>query len=786
MPEKWKRFLLNLVTNGRHGTQEVEVARKITLLFTGTTIGIVFLVVQGTISYFNSIISLCLIDYSLAFILLLILIYVRRSRNYPFGLHATIGFYTLLCWYLLFYGGAYETGYVWYYTYPLIACFGLGARKGAIATAILALPTLVLFSLDDPPGIIGGYHLYFKIRFMGSFLLVSALAYLAENVRENTQFRLEGMNDELQRVISDLKTAKGKLRQAGEELEMRVEERTQQLSDVNTKLMREMQERAQVEEALRVSEEKYRLIAENMADVISLQDMNLHYTYLSPSVVRLRGFTAEEALEQSLGQVLTPESFRLCMAVFEEEMALEAAGTADPHRIRILELEQFKKDGSTMWIESSLCFVRGEDGQAVGILSVSRDIMDRRRAEMEKRRLEEQLIEAQRLEAIGTLAGGIAHEFNNLLMGIQGLASLMLLNMDAAHPHHRRLKQIEQQVASGADLTKQLLGFAREGRYEVKPANMNDIIEETSSMFGRTRRDITIHKHLEDGLWTVNVDRGQMEHLLMNLFVNAGQAMREGGTLTLKTENLCVGDGQALPSVIDAWRYVKISITDTGTGMDEKTRQRIFDPFFTTKSMGRGAGLGLAMVYGIVRGHKGMIDVQSEPGQGTTFDIYLPTAQRDADVAGASATEIPEGKEKILLVDDEPTVLDVNRQQLEAMGYQVYVAASGQEALAVYAEKRDEIALVILDMVMPGLSGSETFDRLRAINPAIRVLLSSGYSIEGQAQQILDRGCNGFLQKPFDFERLSREMRNMFSNREKHGMRHSRGAGRLISREPPG
>ncbi|NPU83658.1 MAG: response regulator [Syntrophaceae bacterium] len=768
MLERWKRFLLDLVTNGRHETYDVEAIRKVTLLFTGTTIGIVFLLVQGTISYFNSIVSLCLIDYTLAFILLLILVYVRRSRNYPFGLYAVLFFFTLLCWYLLSSGGAYETGYVWYYTYPLIACFGLGARKGAIATAILTLPTLVLFSLDNPPGIIGSYPVNFKIRFVGSFLLVSALAYLAEYVREDTQLRLEGKNDELQRVISDLKLTKGKLRQAGEDLEKRVEERTRQLSDANRKLMEEMQERAQVEEALRVSEEKYRVIAENTADVISFQDMNLRYTYLSPSIIRLRGFTVEEAMEQTLDQVMTPESFQFCMGIFGEETALESAGTADPHRIRILELEQYKKDGSTMWIEVSICFVRDRDGNPVGVLSVSRDVTERRRAEEEKRRLEEQLREAQRLEAVGTLAGGIAHEFNNLLMGIQGQASLMLLSLDDGHPHHRRLKQIEQQVASGADLTKQLLGFAREGRYEVRPADMNEIIERTSAMFSRTRRDITILKRLEEGLWTVRVDRGQMEHLLMNLFVNAGQAMREGGTLTLKTENSHADGGQDPPFAVDAGKYVKLSIGDTGMGMDERTRKRIFDPFFTTKDMGRGAGLGLATVYGIVRGHRGMIDVKSEPGQGTTFDIYLPALEMETAAAGTAATRKREGKGKILLVDDEPMLLEVNRQQLEALGYHVYTAVSGQEALAVYAENQEEIALVILDMVMPGLSGGETFDRLRAINPAIRVLLSSGYSIEGQAQQILDRGCDGFLQKPFDFERLSREMGRMFSRREQH------------------
>ena len=369
------------------------------------------------------------------------------------------------------------------------------------------------------------------------------------------------------------------------------------------------------------------------------------------------------------------------------------------------------------------------------------------------------------MESIGTLAGGIAHSFNNLLMGIQGYASLTLLDLEPSHPHYKRMQRIEEQVQIGADLTKQLLGFAQGGRYEVKPDDMNEIIKKTSALFGRTRKEITLHRKYGKDLWTVEVDPGQMEQMLMNLFMNAWQAMPGGGEITLETENVVLEDEHAFPYTIIPGKYVKITVIDTGTGMDEKTLKRIFEPFFTTREMGRGTGLGLATVYGIIKGHKGMINVYSEPGHGTTFTIYLPASEKEALTEKTATGTITKGTETILLVDDEPLVLEVNKNLLEYMGYRVYAAGSGQEAIAVYMEKRNEIDLVILDMILPGMSGGETFDRLKEIDPAIRVLLCSGYSIEGEAQQIMDRGCNGFIQKPFQLKNLSQKVREILDGK---------------------
>ena len=381
----------------------------------------------------------------------------------------------------------------------------------------------------------------------------------------------------------------------------------------------------------------------------------------------------------------------------------------------------------------------------------------------EQRRMQAQLQEAQKMEAIGTLAGGIAHDFNNLLMGIQGNVSLMLLDVNSAHPHHERLTTIEKLIQSGSSLTKQILGYAREGKYAVKPIDLNKIVKETSETFGRTKKDIAIHLSLFEDLLTIDGDYGKIEQALLSLFVNAWQAMPNGGNIFLKTMNTASEDMKGKMYKPRPGNYVLFTITDTGIGMDKKTQERIFDPFFTTRDMGRGTGLGLAAVYGIIKGHGGYIDVDSEEGLGTTFSIHLPASVKQATEKDKQTEEVLKGTETVLFVDDEDMIIKVGHEILKTLGYQVLLARNGKEAIEIYKANKDKIDLVILDMIMPDISGGETYDLLRAINPQIKVLLSSGYSIDGQAQEILERGCDGFIQKPFDIKRLASKIRKILA-----------------------
>jgi len=373
--------------------------------------------------------------------------------------------------------------------------------------------------------------------------------------------------------------------------------------------------------------------------------------------------------------------------------------------------------------------------------------------------------QAQKMEAMGTLAGGIAHDFNNLLMAIQGHASIMLMKKDSFHPDIGHLKGIEDNIESAADLTRQLLGFGRGGKYEVKPTDLNELIKKQNRMFGRTKKEITIRGKYEKDLWSVEIDRGQIEQVLLNLYVNAWHAMPGGGDLNLETENVTLDENYVKPFSIEPGRYVKIFVTDTGVGMDKETQERIFEPFFTTKEMGRGTGLGLASVYGIIKNHGGCIDVYSEKGHGATFNIYLPASQKEVIEEKNPAGDTLRGTETVLFVDDEDMIIEIAAELFEQLGYKVLIARSGKEAIKIYEENKERIDIVILDMIMPDMSGGVTYDRMKDINPKVKVLLSSGYSIDGQATEILDRGCDGFIQKPFKMKELSQKLREILNEK---------------------
>ena len=513
--------------------------------------------------------------------------------------------------------------------------------------------------------------------------------------------------------------------------------------------------------ALQESEKKYRLLAENVTDVIWVSDMNFELTYVSPSVTKMNGYSVEEAMSIILEKMYTSESLEVLLKAFDDEIATEKTDEKDLSRSRTLELEGICKDGSTIWTEAKMTFLHDQDGQPVGILGVSRDISDRKRMEEEKAELEAQLQHVQKMEALGALAGGIAHDFNNLLMAIQGNASLMLLKKDPGDPDYRRLKNIEQYIQNSTELTKQLLGFARGGKYEVRPTDLNGLIRKNLEMFGRTKKEISIHTKYQEGISSVEIDRGQIEQVLMNLYINAWQAMPGGGKLFLETENLELDRNFVKPYGLNPGKYVKIAIADTGVGMDNKTRERIFDPFFTTKEMGRGIGLGLASAYGIIKNHGGIIDVSSRKGEGSTFSIYLPASEKEVPREEKLPEEVLTGEETILLVDDEEMIIDAGKEMLEEIGYTVLTATSGQQAIDAYRERKSEIHMVILDMIMPEMGGGETYDKLREVDPEIRVLLSSGYSVDGEATEILERGCNGFIQKPFDMKEIFRKIREI-------------------------
>lgn len=396
-----------------------------------------------------------------------------------------------------------------------------------------------------------------------------------------------------------------------------------------------------------------------------------------------------------------------------------------------------------------------------GTVGIIRDITERRIFEQQKAKFEKRLQQTRKMEAIGQLAGGIAHSFNNLLMAIQGNASLMLLDTVPSHSHYERLKSIEGQVRSASKLTAQLLGYARKGKYEVKCLDLNQVVEETSKILGRAKMGITIHKELAEGAFAIKADEAQLKQVLFDLYLNAAEAMSDRGDLILKTTNVTHEDMKDKEYDPKPGNYVLLTITDTGVGMDRSTMELIFDPFFTTKQIGIGTGLGLAAVYGIITSHGGYIDVESKKGHGTTFSIYFPASmEKDRKVLRA-ADEIARATGTVLLVDDEEMILEVEKKLLETLGYEVLTAKNGKESVEIYKEKWDHIDLVIMDMVMPSMGGGEAYDRMKEINPNVKVLLSSGYSVDRETKEILARDRGGFIEKPCTIKELSNKIREI-------------------------
>jgi len=509
----------------------------------------------------------------------------------------------------------------------------------------------------------------------------------------------------------------------------------------------DISERKQAEEKSRQSEEKFTKIFMTAPDCIAISRM-------SDGMIMDANMGFEEFTGWKRDEVVgkTSQSINFWADSKDRTIMIDElkAGRDVLHR----EFQFRRKDGTLrLGVYSARSIEIAGDQCLVFILN---DVTDRRLLEEERRKLEQQLSQSQKLDAIGQLASGVAHDFNNILMGIQGNAALMQMDYPPEHPHYQKLSLIEEHIKRGANLTRQLLGFAREGKYEVRTLSLNDLIRKVAQFFLEMHKEIEADYQLQKDLYPVEADSGQIEQVLLNMFINAGHAMPGGGFLHIRTDNVTLQEIDTAAFQLKPGNFAKISISDTGIGMDAETLKRIFEPFFTTRLKDGGSGLGLASAYGIIRNHGGAIKVYSEPGSGSTFNIFLPSSRQKVQAEESYRHgRLVSGKGVILLVDDEPMILGSASEMLKMLGYTVYQAASGQEAVAVYAEQRDKIDLVLLDMVMPGMSGSQVLKIMKDLNPNVRVILSSGYSMQGEVQKVMETGCSGFIQKPYSFAELS-------------------------------
>jgi two-component system, cell cycle sensor histidine kinase and response regulator CckA len=525
------------------------------------------------------------------------------------------------------------------------------------------------------------------------------------------------------------------------DFERKVIERTHEL-EKSQERFRQLYEESKKSEALYLS------LLNAAADAIAITGANGIVRYVNPSFTQIFGWPLPLLTEQHL-------PFGTCFEANPASTEFRRLMQTGQPIVHLLTKRPTR--GGTL-LDVSLSIARYEDhqGQPAGIICSYRDITEAKAMEM-------QLYRAQKFEALGTMAGGIAHDFNNLLMGIQGSASLMLMELQAGgHPFNpEKLKNIEKYVTQGGNLTRQLLTLGKGNRNETRTVDLNILLAGCASLFGRSRRDIVVNSRLQDAVWPVEADAGQIEQVLLNLFVNAAHAMPEGGELGLRTDNIQLDRQAAALLKLSPGRYVKITVTDSGSGIDPAILDRIFDPFFTTKDQNQGTGLGLATAYSIISNHDGLIQAGMAPGGGARFTILLPASDGQVEREHGTVDTFLHGSETILLVDDDERVLQLTGEMLQRLGYTPLYAASGEKALLLFGEHSGRIDLVILDMIMPRMGGAELMRRLSALDPDIKILLSSGYTYSDQTIEDYNQGRCGFIQKPFTLHLLSATIRRL-------------------------
>ena len=523
-------------------------------------------------------------------------------------------------------------------------------------------------------------------------------------------------------------------------------------------------ESKRADKLLQESEERYRRLVETSPDGITLTDLEGHLVMANEQGARLYGCESVEELlssEKLSFDFIAPEDRVRAMA--------NAQKTLEQGAVKNIEYTLLKKDGSSYPAEISAAVLEDADGKPHGFIGIIRDVTERKRAEEEKRKLQEQILQTQKLESLGVLAGGIAHDFNNLLMGVLGNASLCQLELPEESPARSYVENIMKAGRFAAELTNQMLAYSGKGKFVLEAVNLSELVEDMTHMLKiSVSKNVSVKYDLEADLSPIEADDTQIRQVVMNLITNASEAIGEdAGFVSLRTGVMDAGREYFMKTLLKEdlpeGPYVYMEVSDTGCGMNEETIAKIFDPFFSTKYTGRG--LGLAAVLGIVRGHRGAIRVSSEPGRGTVIKILFPVKNVDVSeqqlVIKPADQLVPSGGKSVLVVDDEDIVRDVATKMLKSLGFDVLTASDGREGVEVFRENEVRIVAVLLDYTMPSMSGDEAFRELRRIRSDIPIILSSGYNEKEVTERFADKVLVSFIKKPYRFTQLEDRIRKL-------------------------
>jgi two-component system, cell cycle sensor histidine kinase and response regulator CckA len=629
-------------------------------------------------------------------------------------------------------------------------------RGVAVIAAMQKIPSLdsVIVCKVDREEAFADFHRTVRLQVMAAAATLAVYVGLILWRRRNAAARaMKERLEHQQAILSERLRTEALLRTLNDTLETKVAERTAQLAKANERLRLELDERERAEHALRASEESYRDLIENAGDIIYTHDLQGNFTSLNKAGERCLGYTREEILRANVVKIVADEYQELA-----RQMTLPAPG--DPQAT--YELETIAKDGRRLILEVRPRVIY-EDGKPVGIQGIARDLTERKR-------LEQQFLQAQKMEAVGRLAGGIAHDFNNLLTIILGYCEVALDQLPRESRLNQQLTEIRNAGKRAASLTAQLLAFSRRQVVTPQVLDIDTVVSDMDSMLRRLiGEDIDLTTKLGVGPGRVKADRGQIEQVILNLAVNARDAMPLGGSLTIETTSTNVGDTSAPPQVlVRPGFYVMLLVRDTGHGMDAQTQAHIFEPFFTTKEKDKGTGLGLATVYGIVKQAGGYVWAESAPGRGTTFKILLPQengATPQELKPDPAPAELPRGAETILLVEDEEMVRLLLREVLERSGYRVLEARRGDEGLQIGERTSEPIDLLVTDVIMPQMGGAELARRLASAHPETRVLFISGYTDGALNHDEVFPEDAAFLQKPFTPDVIVRKVREVLERK---------------------